>query len=98
MDFKAWCFSRCNHNQGWVRYDNCCNPDITQFTEPLTSTSFISFVHNHISRYIDLGTILGRKLHAFFHLFESKVSRTATKTIGLTTDKDSICSILNSYL
>ena len=97
VNLQTRCFRSCNRNQGWVRNNNSRNPDIPQTTEPFSSTCFVSFVHDHIGRYIDLGTMLSRKLDTFFHLLKSEVPCTAAQTIGLTTNKNSICPIANSY-
>ena len=96
VDVKSWCVGWTDFNQGWVRYDNSIESHVTQFTEPLTSTFFISFMGNHVWSNVHINTTSVSIFDTFSKLIHGEVSGTATQTIGLSTNENSICAVIYS--
>ncbi len=78
------------------RHDNCCNPDVTQLTEPFQHQ--LRFLRdNHVSSHIDLGTVLAANCTPSSICSKVKFP-TATKTARPSLHhEDCVRTILNSY-
>ena len=95
VNMKTWRIGWADFNQCRVWYDHSIKSHIPQFAEPLTSPLFISLMGHHVRRNVDIYSTGMSVLNPFAKLIHGEVSGTATQTIGLSTNEDSICSVIN---